>query len=358
MPGGNGSSGEVQAARPVINIGGQDNSALSGGLLSMLAVENMSGLYRCEALFGNWGSKNGAIDFLYFDRSTIDFGKQFKIKFGTDTVFDGKITGLEANFPEGSPPQINVLAEDRFQDLRMTRRTRTFTNMNDADIINQIASEHGLSPDVNVSGPSYKVLAQVNQSDLAFLRERARSVDAELWMDGNTLYAQMRSARNAGTMKMTHGNLLREFSVIADLAGQRTSFNLCGWDVAGKSEAEYEADDSTIANELNGDTSGASILSSAFGTRKESIVHTAPFNIQEAQTTAESFFKINARRFVVGKGTAQANSSLRVGGYVDLQGLGALFNGKYYLSEVRHLFDGVKGIRTEFNAERPGLGRV
>jgi uncharacterized protein len=42
---------------------------------------------------------------------------------------------------------------------------------------------------------------------------------------------------------------------------------------------------------------------------------------------------------------------------VDVKNVGPLFGGKYYLSEVRHLFDGARGIRTFFTAERPGLGR-
>ncbi len=358
MPRGNGSNSGVQTAPPVINVSAQDNSSLSAGLLSMAIMENTSGLYRCEALFGNGGSFNNTIDFLYFDRTVLDFGKQFKIKFGSDTVFDGKVTALEANFPEGSPPQINVLAEDRFQDLRMTRRTRTFTNVTDSDVISQIASEHGLSPNVNVSGPTYKVLAQINQSDLAFLRERARSIDAELWMEGNTLNAQSHSDRNNGTLKMTYRNELKAFTVIADLAGQRTSISVCGWDVAGKSQLHYEATDSVISGELNNGISGASILTSAFGERKEAIVHTIPINSQDVRTEAEAFFRMSARRFVAGRGVAQADSRLRVGGYVDLQGLGPLFNGKYYLSEVRHIFNDVEGIHTEFTAERPGLGRI
>src|SRR5258705_8493580 len=43
-----------------------------------------------------------------------------------DTLFEGRIMALEGQFPEGRQPQLVVLAEDRFQDLRMTRRTRTF----------------------------------------------------------------------------------------------------------------------------------------------------------------------------------------------------------------------------------------
>ncbi len=342
----------------MINVDGQDCPALASGLLSLLIEENVSGIYRCEVQFGNWGTVRNRVDFIYFDRATIDFGKRIKIRKGNSVLFDGRIYGLEASFPEGAAPQVNVLAEDRFQDLRMTRRTRTFSDMSDTDLFNRIAGDHGLTAQVNISGPSYKVLAQVNLSDLAFLRERARSIDVELWMEDTRLMAEPRSSRGNETLQMTYGSTLREFSVLADMAQQRTALQVCGWDVAGKSALKHEASDSLLSSELGGDLSGASILHSAFGERKEVIVHTVPHNSSEAQAQAEAYFKMAARRFVVGRGTAQTDSRLRVGNSVDLQGLGALFNGKYYVTEVRHLFDGVKGMRTEFCVERPGLGRV
>src|SRR5215470_8512077 len=124
----------LKNARPIINVGGKDDPSLAQGLLGLLIVENTNGLYRCEALFGNWGTINNSIGFLYFDRRTLDFGKAFKVKLGSDTIFDGRTLGLEAHFPEGRAPELRVLAEDRFQDLRMTRRTRTFSDVSDAGV--------------------------------------------------------------------------------------------------------------------------------------------------------------------------------------------------------------------------------
>jgi len=344
------------SARPSIFVGGQENPGLVTGLNNLLISENTSGLYRCEASFVNWGSINNTTDYLYFDRRTLDFGKDFQIKRGDSTLFNGKIMGIEASYPEGQAPQISVLAEDRFQDLRMTRRTRTFADVTDADVFNQIANDHGLSPSVDVSGPTYKVLAQVNQSDLAFMRERARAIDAELWMNGSALNAKTRANRNGGSLKLTRGSELREFKVLADLALQRTSVTVNGWDVSGKTGLQFEATESAINAELNGDKSGVSILQSALGQRKEALVHTIPLNSQEAQAVAESFFKMSARRFLVGRGIAETTGSLHVGARVELRNLGPLFSGKYYVTEVVHLFDSVKGLRTEFSAERPGIG--
>jgi phage protein D len=346
----------LKESRPTIVVGNEANGPLGGGLLSLMIVENTNGLYRCEAKFGNWGEKNSTTDFLYFDRRVLDFGKDFEIKLASDSLFKGKIMGLEANFPEGQSPEISVLAEDRFQDLRMTRRTRTFADASDADVINQIATDHGLTPEVDVSGPTYKVLAQVNQSDLAFIRDRARSIDAEVWMAGNTLHAKAHTGRNGEKLDMTYGNQLREFTVLADLAMQRTSVAVNGWNISSKSALQFEATDSAISSELNGDTSGVSILQSAIGQRKEALAHTVPLNDQEAQFEAEAFFKMSARRFVVGRGVAETSKSLRAGSQLDLKGLGPLFNGKYYVAEVKHIFDSTKGLRTEFRSERVGIG--
>jgi len=349
---------KLRVSRPTFNVGGQDNETLANGLLDLLIAESTQGLYHCEAKFGNWGpaADSGSPSFLYFDRQTFDFGKALKVKLGDDVVFDGRISALEARFPDGGgPPEFVALAEDRFQDLRMTRRTRTFTQVDDATIFQQIASDHGLTPDVSLTGPTHAVLAQVNQSDLAFLRERARSVDAELWLDGTTLHAKSRTDRGASTVTLGFGNELREVSVTADLAGQRSSVTMTGWDVANKSAIKEDAGDSVLGSELGGDKSGASILGQSLGERKESLVHTIPLGTDEARSRAESFFKAGARRFVLARGVAQTDAKLRVGAKVDLRGIGPLFSGKYYVSEVRHVFDGGKGLRTEFVAERPGL---
>lgn len=347
----------INVARPTILIDGQENSPLVGGLNYLLIVEKTNGLYRCEAKFGNWGPKDNSIDFLYFDRKTLDFGKEFQVKIANDEIFKGKITALEAVFPEGQSPEIAVLAEDALQNLRMTRRTRSFENMSDADIFRKIAGEHSLTPDVNAGGATHKAVAQVNQSDLAFMRERARSIDAEIWLKDKQLNVKTRANRRGEKVSLKYKAEMREFRVIADLDNQRTSVVAAGWDVSGKEAVKHEARDSVIGSELGSDASGIGILKSAFGERKESFVHGVPLGRQEAQSAAESYLKTIARQFVVGRGVAEPNAKLRVGASVELDGLGKLFNGKYYVAEIAHIFDNVKGFRTEFRAERLGIGQ-
>jgi hypothetical protein len=87
------------------------------------------------------------------------------------------------------------------------------------------------------------------------------------------------------------------------------------------------------------------------------MAHAAPATLEEARAVAVAVCRATARRFLTARGTAECDARLRVGAVVDLDGLGPLFTGKYDLVEVRHRFDARDGLRTEFVAERAGLGR-
>jgi uncharacterized protein len=349
----------MYAARPTITVDSAERPALGEGLVDLFVEETTAGLCRAEATFANWGPTAQSTGYLYFDRSVIEFGKAFVVEAGAGsaagTIFDGRISGIEGRYLRERPPQVLVYAEDRLQDLRMTRRTRTFTDLSDGDLFQQIASQHGLQSDVDVSGPTHKILAQVNQSDLALVRERARAIDAEVWVVGRTLHVQSRGRRQAGDVSLTYGSGLLEFTVTADLASQASGFTVTGWDVAGKQKISHRAAASVISGEAGNDRTGSGILDQAFGTREQQVVHALPLTTDEAQAEAEAYYRRSARRFVSGSGVAGGDARVQVGTRLSLDGLGALFDGRYHVTRVRHSFDLVHGFRTAFDVERPGI---
>ncbi|MGW7530837.1 phage late control D family protein [Amycolatopsis sp. NPDC054798] len=346
----------LASSRPTVAIGGRASAELAEALLRLRIHENTEGLFSGEATFGNWGTKENRLTFLYFGRDVLEFGKELVIGLGADVLFRGRISGIEGDYPAGGGARITVLAEDRAQDLRMTRRTRTFTDVTDADVVTRVAAEHGLAADVRLTGPKHRVLAQLNQSDLAFLRDRARAVDAELWTDGAKLVARARADRHSPPLKLGYGNELREFTVLADLSGQRASVTVGGWDRAGGRAIAETAGPSVLGGELAGGTGGSRLLADTLGERKESVVQSAPVSTGEARSTAETLYRRIARRFVTARGVAETSSRLRTGATVSLGALGGLFSGEYYVTEVTHLFDGEIGLRSEFRAERAWLG--
>lgn len=348
----------ISSARPAFSVGGQARAALDSGLLRLAVSDSVTGLAGCEAEFGNWGATQGRnLGHLWFDLQVLDFGQTFVVKLGDDTLFDGRIVAIEGRFPAMAPPTVVVRADDKLQDLRMTRRTRRFESISDADLVQRVAQDHGLQADVNLSGPTWPLLVQANESDLAFLRRRMLVADADLLLADGKLTARPRGQRRQPAPRLTHGARLHQFSVSADLAHQRTEVCCAGWDVANKDALSGSASSAAIASEAGRGDSGPAVLQRALGERKEQLGHRVPFDAAAARHEAESHLKLVARRFLRGRGEADAEPQLRAGGAVELQGLGPLFDGRYGITDVLHRFDAAKGLRTEFGVERAWIGR-
>jgi uncharacterized protein len=347
----------VKGARPSIEIEGQRNATLTSALMSLLVSDGADGLARCELTFGNWGGSDRA-GFQHFGRDQLEFGKPLKVTLDTATLFEGRISAITAKFPDGGPPQVGVCAEDRLQDLRMTRRTRTFADASLGDVLRRIAGDHGLQAQVDASGETYKLIAQVNQSDLAFARDLARREDAQVWVEGTTLKVASRSRRQGDRLELSWAGQLREFSVSADLAHQRTKLIGAGWNVADKEAAKHEADETAVRAELHGGDGGAATLQRAFGERADTLAHGVPASGAQARALAEASFRHLARRFVVGRGIAETKPELRVGARLTLKGIGKLFQGEYTVTDVAIRYDAAEGLRTEFMCDRPEIGKA
>ena len=348
----------LRSARPTLRVSGVDDQALVERLVSMEIHDDREGLSRCELQFWNWGPQGASPGFLSFDRKQLEFGRPLQIRFGEATLFEGRISAIEACFPRRSAPTISVLAEDRLQDLRMRRRTRGFPQASVADIARQIAREHGLQADVNLPGPRSDLSAQVNQSDLAFVRERVTAAGGSLWLEGGQLRVAVRGGNQALACRLSHGRELQEFTVLADLATQRTQVVAQGWDSQRKSPLRHEVDGAGLPGGLGGPRTGPRILEAALGRRVETLAHTACATADEARADAEGYFTRMARQFITGQGRSAGDPRIRVGRSIELLQLGPLFSGVYEVVSVTHRVDDQDAFSTEFHVERAQLGET
>jgi phage protein D len=344
---------------PVFTVDGDVKGELARDLLRLEIEETTAGLKTLMARFVAQGPRTGAQDeaLLYLDGSLVDFGKKVSVSIGPTgdalTVFAGYFSAIEAEFCEAREPEVVLFAEDTLMKLRLTRRCKTYDNMSDADIAEAIASEHGLTPKVDADGPTYDVVQQWNMSDLAFLRERARSIQAEVWCLDDTLYFQTRDKRTATELTLVQGNHLIELCMRADLAHQRTSVNVSGYDAKARDEIDEESGPDAIQAEISGGRTGPDTLQRAFGAFASFRVRDVPRRSDQATAWARAEMLRRSRAFVTVSGITRGSPDMVVGSRLTLERAGAPFNGSgYYATRVCHTYDLVNGHRTHFTAER------
>jgi Bacteriophage probable baseplate hub protein len=352
------------SSAPVFKVDGQADGGLARDLVRLEVEETTAGLKTLAARFLAVGPKAGAEteQLQYLDGAVLDFGKKIEVSLGPPgnerIVFSGTISGLEARFDEGAEPEVVAFAEDKLMKLRMTRRSKTYEQVSDADIASAVASEHGLTPSTAADGPTYDFVQQWNQSDLAFLRERAALVQAELWCEDETLNFKTRGNRTGTSVTLIQGNQLLSVECRADLAHQRTKVVVSGYDAQARATIEQESGSDAIQAETSGGQTGPAVLQRAFGDRASTRVRETPLVDGEATAWAKAEMLRRSRGFVTTVGTTHGTPELVVGSRITLDRVGQPFNGGgYYVTRVRHTYDLESGHRTRFEAERPTVSQ-
>lgn len=350
---------------PAFTVAGQARAELTRDAVLVQIDEDIDGLKRLVASFIAIGPRPGqaAEQINWLDGQVLDFGSELRVGMGPSTsrtdLFVGKVSALELQMEQGRAPEVSCLAEDRLMDLRMTRRFKTYEQVSDADLVQQIASQHGLRAQADVDGPSYASVQQWNQSDLAFLRERARRLGADVWVADDTLHLSARAQRQGRRVTLIQGSSLVQVRLSADLAHQRSAVSVGGFDEGLAEAVDEEAGASDVAAEAQGQTHGVAVLTRAFGERASHRVREVPLKGEAGRAWAKAALLARARRFVKASGVAEGNTELNVGTQLRLERVTPMFEGDgYYVTRVKHQFDLTHGYRTHFEAERPWIGQA
>jgi phage protein D len=352
----------LSSSAPVFTVDGQVRAELFRDLLRLEVEETTAGLKTLTARLLAEGPRPSATEegLLYLDGAILDFGKPLAVSIGPPsearTIFRGTISALEAAFHEGQEPEVTAFAEDGLMALRMTRRMKTYTDSTDAQIAEAIAAAHGLKAEAAADGPSYESVQQWNQSDLAFLRERARLIRAEIWFLDGTLFFQARERRHGTEMTLVRGNHILDIELRADLAHQRTSAHVSGYDADARDVIDETADEAALRGEGAGGRTGPAVLERALGARVSHRTRDVPRAGGEATAWARAEMLRRARSFVRVAGTTRGSPEMIVGSRLTLQRVGRPFEGGgYYVTRVCHTYDLTSGHRTRFEAERPTI---
>jgi uncharacterized protein len=355
----------IGISAPVFTVGGERSGDLARDCVRLEISEGSDGLRTMKADFVAVGedATGPQAKMNYLDGRVVDFGRAISVALGPDSnqhlVFDGAISGLEAVYADGTPPQVLVYAEDALMRLRMTRRMRTYRGVTDGDIARQIADAHGLQPDITADGPCFGVVQQVNQSDLAFLRERARRIQAELWCEGRTLHFSTRERRPGTRLKLVRGGDLLSIRLLADLAHQRSEVLVSGYDAAAASVIDERVGNEVIAAEVTQGRTGPQLVATALGGSRAIRFREVAQSADQARAWARAEMLRRARAFVKVQGQTRGSPDMMVGSIVELQDVGKPFEGGgYYVTHICHTYDHASGLRTRFEAERGTLNAV
>ncbi len=351
---------KILSATPTLRVDGQDYPLLSPNISRLSMRERQGGLSSLDLTLVDWLSPaDGPAGYGATAGSPLKLGAKIKVYAGETTgpqeIFDGMITGIEGESGPDGPPAFTVLAEDGLWKARRTRKSRTFVDSSPADIVRAVAGEIGMTPEVRDGlDQPVRTWAQMNESDLAFLRRVLEAVDGDLQAVDDKLQAGPLARDKRTAVDLALGDTLVRARVTADLADQATEVRVGTFDPATGQAVSASA--STGEFGPGQGRKGTDFLQTAAGDVREHLGVRAPMTQGEADQLARALFGRRARRFVQVDATAQGDPRIRVGAWVTLAGLNPFFCNQYVVTEAHHRFDLAGGYLTDFLAEGAFLG--
>jgi phage protein D len=326
-----------------IRVNGSDLPPKARGEVTKVTVEesmDSAGTFAIE--INNWDMD--AQQVTWSDAELFQPGGVVEIQMGyvetVETVMVGEITGLECAFLERARALLTVRGYDRMHRFRRGRRTRSYLQVKDSDVAQQIASDLGLTPDYEDSREVHPYLLQMNQTDIDFLLARARAIGYELLVDDKTLrFRKFKHDRGKlVTLDFTHG--LMTFYAYLSTADQVSQVVVRGWDPKTKEPLVGQAKASAVIGTMGGTQVGPAAAEKLFGPRILSVVEHPVATQNEADLLAIGLLNDIALHYLVAEGTAAGDPALKAGAVIELGGLGERFSGLYYITDVTHVWDG------------------
>ncbi|SRX54962.1 type VI secretion system tip protein VgrG [Aequorivita sp. CIP111184] len=275
-------------------------------------------------------------DFNLSNEDLLIPGKKIEIKAGyhsdEETIFKGIIIKHSIKIRESNSI---LIVECRDEAVKMTigRKSNFYYESKDSDIIEEIIGKYTLENEIEATSFSNKEIVQYRTSDWDFIMTRAQINGQICTVDDGKIKISKPDFSQTEIETVAFGSTLLDFDAEMDARNQFNTITAYGWNPSEQEIIEAEATDPGIS--LNGNIS-TSDLAEVMELDNLELKHGGNYNSTQLQNWSDAknlFQQLSKTR---GRLKFQGIPTVKPGTMLKLEGVGDRFNGKIFISAVRH----------------------
>jgi phage protein D len=277
-------------------------------------------------------------------------GQTVEIKTGAATegspeasIFKGKIVCLEPIYKAQGDSRVVIRAFNDLHKLTRGKKSKTYQNMDDQAIVNQICGQHGLTADCGTDPKiTHEHKYQHNQTDLEYVRVLAARLGFQVWCEDTTLYFKRPAVdQDSGIeLKLAESgeHHLKSFSCRISSAQVIKKCTVRAWDPKKKEElvGDYEQQNTPLGGKHAASAAGD------FGQTVTFAVDRPVFSVQEAQAIARSKVDEANFNYITGLAECRGNGAYKLGMVVKItpnaDDASYRLNTKFLIAGVKHTY--------------------
>lgn len=263
-------------------------------------------------------------------------GKKIEIQLGyrsqNESVFKGVVVKHAIKIRKTGSMLI-VECRDESMKLTRGRNSRYFVDKKDSDIMQEIIDLHGLQHDVVTTDAALKEVVQYDATDWDFILCRAEANGCVVITEGGKIRIARPDVAGSSIVTVGFGATVLELDAEIDARLQSKGVKAKAWNATDQEVIETEAaEPSTTENgNLDSDT-----LADVVGGEAHELRHGGKVSEPELQAWADGYLLKERLAKVRGRVKFQGLATVLPGTVIEVTGIGERFEGKMYVSGVRH----------------------
>ncbi len=293
--------------------------------------------------------------FALHTQTQFQIGKSVEISLGTEQnhltpVFAGEIVGIDHDMAAHMVATFVVRCYDRSHRLHRGRERKSFQNVKDSDIVQQLAGNCGLQADVDATTEVHPYVFQNNQTNWEFISMLAKRNGYRMYTSiDRTIHFKQVSDDGEGEIALEYGADLTSFRPRMSSSGQVNKVTVKGWDPTQKQGIIGQATSPQGVPDIGYGMNGGAASNRAFGNAEMVIVDQVPWSQNGAELFAQSTLDEIAAGFVEADGLCAWKQGLKPNCKVRIGNIGGHFNGSYLVTSTTHHYSSAEGLTTQFS---------
>ncbi len=275
-------------------------------------------------------------DFALSSGSQLIPGKKIEIDAGyhsdNETIFKGIIIKHSLKIRAGHSLLI-VECKDKAVKLTAGRKSKYFAESKDSDAFEEIIDAYGLDKTIETTSFQHQKLVQYDCTDWDFLVTRAQANGKIVVVDDGKIIVKAPDTAQTELETVAFGATLLDFDAEMDARNQFSKVSSYAWSHADQEVVEVEAANPGIS--LNGNLSSED-LADVIGLENLELKYGGTVAEQSVKDWANAKALFQQLSRVRGRMKFQGIPACKPNTTLKLEGVGNRFNGKVYVSAVRH----------------------
>lgn len=280
--------------------------------------------------------------FRWLDNPNTDPGKKVKISFGYAgkkkyDLLEGVIKALAPGFQSTGVPSLSIQGFDFSHAMQKKMNDFNGKDVKFSDIASEIAKKNNLTPKVEDSGQKKKkVERKKDEKDYDLLRRLANEAGFEFFVREKALHFRKPkdNAKAIRTYKFREN--LVGFSPRLSLSQLINEVVVTGYDEKTKKSIKEKVTLAQITKKADLGNILKKFIKNADGLEPKKIEFKALKSKEVAKKKGEVALRKAINTFITGDLECIGDPELRVGNCVEIEGIGELFSGDYYILTTKH----------------------